>query len=175
LQPALLDDAGDLVGDGLQEIDLAALELAQLDGLDVHHADDLVADDEGHAEHRGEAVDVDRGHDLPPRFRVDVAHGERDARVRDPAGNALAEAQRRLADRARIQTVARDKAQEPIAPLDEVEGRDLRVHRVGRSIDDDAQHLVPIACRGRELRDLTKERQLGEFPLGIGVRRCRHR
>ena len=158
-----------------RKVDLAALELAQLDGLDVHHADDLVPDDERHREHRREPLLVDGAHPLEPRLVTDVAHRERHARVRDPAGDALADAQRRLPDPAPIEAVRRGETQDAVAPFDEVERRDLGAHRVGRTVDHDAQHLVPVAGRGGELRDLPEERQLGEFPLGIGVGECRHR
>ena len=48
LQAPLLDDPRHLVRDRLQEVDLLATEVPRLDGLHVHDAGDLVADDDRH-------------------------------------------------------------------------------------------------------------------------------
>ena len=121
LEAAFLDYPCDLIGDGLQEVDLLAAEVAWLDGLHVHHADHLVTRDDRHRQHRREAFLVDLGHPLPTWFGAHVARGERNARVRDPSDDALADPQRRPSDAAAVQTIGRDETQHRIGLLEEIQ------------------------------------------------------
>jgi len=121
LEPAFLDDPGDLVRDRLQKIDLLAAEVARLDRLHVHNADDLVAGDDGHREHRGEALLVDLRHPFPAGLAPDVARGKGYAGVRDPADDPLADTERRAPDATAVESVRCDEAQQSVGPLEEIQ------------------------------------------------------
>ena len=121
LEPALLDDPGDLIRDRLEKVDLLAAEIALLDRLHVHHADDLVAREDRDGQHRGEALLVGLRHPLPARLAADVARRKGNARVRDPADDPLADPQRRAPDAAAVKPVRGDEAQQSIAALEEIQ------------------------------------------------------
>src|SRR5206468_9897438 len=116
LQPAFLDDPGHLIRDRLQEIDFLPAEVALLDGLDVHHADDFISGEDGDREHRREALLVDLRHPLPAGLAPNVARRKRNAGVRDPANDSLTDAQRGASDSPAVEPVRGDEAQYAVAP-----------------------------------------------------------
>ena len=86
LEPALLDDARQEVGDRGQLVDVGGRELAVLLGLDVEHADDLVVPGERHRQHRGdEPALVDAPDPQEARLGGDVGDDHRLAASRRPA------------------------------------------------------------------------------------------
>ncbi len=121
LEPPFLDDPGDLIRDRLQEIDLFASEVALLDRLHVHDADDLISGEDGDREHRGEALLVDLRHPLPAGLAPNVTRRKRNAGVRDPANDSLAHPQRGASDPPAVEPVRGDEAQYAVGPLEEIQ------------------------------------------------------
>ncbi len=121
LEATFFDDPGDLVRDRLQEIDLLAAEVARLDCLHVHHTDDLVARDDGHREHRREALLIDLRHPFPARLAPNVARRKGHAGVRDPTDDPLAHPQRRAPDATPVESIRRDEPQQSIGALEEIQ------------------------------------------------------
>ena len=97
------------------------MEIARLDRLHVHDADDLVARDDGDGEHGREALLVDARDPFEARVAPDLARRERHSRVRDPAGYALAYAERRAADAPPVQAVRGDEAQDALRLLEQIQ------------------------------------------------------
>ena len=105
LKLAALEDAGDLACDRAQEVDVACIELAQLGGLRVQHADQARARLDGHRQHRVEPVLVKAWHPLPVRVAAHVSHHRGRARLGDKAGDALPDLHLHLADHVFVQAV----------------------------------------------------------------------
>ena len=77
LEPALLDDPGQQVGDGRELGDVLRREVPPLLGLDVEHADDLVVPGERDRQHRGDEPPLVEAAD-PQEARVLADVGDRD-------------------------------------------------------------------------------------------------
>ena len=85
LLAALLDDAGQDVGDRAELLDVGLAEVARLLGLDVEDPDDLVVPGERHRQHRGDEPSlVDAAHPQEARVGLDVGDDQRLAATRRP-------------------------------------------------------------------------------------------
>ena len=78
-------------------------------------------DEQRYREHRREALLVDAPYPLEARIGAHVARRRGDARVRDPAGDPYADAERGFADERAIQSVRRDEPEHAVAALQQIQ------------------------------------------------------
>ena len=177
LLAALLDDAGQQVGDRAKLGDVAGREVARLLGLDVEDADDLVVPGERHGQHRGdEAPLVDAADPQEARVGADVRDDQRLAGGGDAAGDALAERHPGAADLVAVQAVRGRQRQVRAVAVEQVERRDVGVEGVARLVDDRLEQLVPRPRRRGQAGHAVQEAQLLELlhARGRGADRIDH-
>ena len=161
LEPALLDDAGEQVRDRGQLGDVGVAELAVRLGLDVEHADDLVAPRERHGQHRvHEAALVDAAHPQEAVVLADVGRRDRLAHRGHPPGDPLAEGHDRPADLVAVEAVRGGEPEVQPVAVEEVERGDVRTERVAGAVDDGLEELLPRPRGRREPQELVEEAEL---------------
>ena len=127
LLAALLDDAGEEVGDRAELGDVARAEVARLLGLDVEDADDLVVP---RSAARDSIEATNRRWSMPRTHRKRVSAGTSgmtsgSRRRRDAAGHALAERHPRPADLEAVEAVRGRERQVRSIAIEQVQGGDV--------------------------------------------------
>src|SRR5207302_10041918 len=117
-----------------------------------------------HREHRLEPFLVDARDPFEAGVSTDVGDRQVRAVLRDPAGDALANPQVRLADHLRVEPVGRGQLKLPSGRVQQVERADVDRHRRGRLADDQLDQLARL-LGGRRL--LGEPLQEVELPYGV--------
>jgi hypothetical protein len=156
VQPCRGDRAGDLVGHGLQQRELAA-ERAGTHALGVDHAEDLAAVAYRHADLRARA-----GHRLDVLgVAGDVVDHDRQAGHGNAAADARAELAK-VADEHLARQLGRHRLVDDaaVARIDRGVGHEFPAERGAQRVDDALEHRSQLEVLGGETRDRVDDLQL---------------
>ncbi len=166
LDPTLLDDPGEEVGDRAQLVDVRGAEVPGLLGLDVENPDDRVVPGQRHRQHRGdEPALVDAPDPEEPRIVADVGDDGRAPGGRDPPRDPFTERHPGATDLVAVETVRCGEGQAGPVAVEQVERRDVGPERVAGLVDDRLEQLVPGPGRRRQAGHTVKEAELIELIL----------